>query len=103
MVVIYRINRLSYAVARRVMRLENIGMPNLIAGRRVVPELVQDACAGPPIAAAVRSLLTDRGLAERMRSDLAEVRGRLGRPGAIGRAAAAAWSMIRAARNARVA
>ena len=103
MVVVYRMHPLTYLLARRLLRLENIGMPNLIAGRRVVPELVQGACTGAAIAAELRRLFTEPDAAERMRRDLGEVRERLGSPGAIGRAAARAWSMIRAARGARVA
>jgi lipid-A-disaccharide synthase len=103
MVVVYRMNPVTFALARRLMRLQDIGMPNLIAGRRVVPELVQADCTGPSIAREVRRLLTDRAAAEQMRRDLAEVRDRLGRSGAIPRAARSAWSMIRAARRTRVA
>jgi len=103
MVVVYRMNPMTYLLARRLMHLEDIGMPNLIAGRRVVPELVQKDCTGKAIAAQVRRLLTDPGAAERMRRDLGEVRERLGSHGAIARVARGAWSMIHAARGARVA
>lgn len=95
MVIVYRMNPITYVLARLLTRLPHIGMPNLIAGRRVVPELVQGDCAPRPIAAALRRLLTDPGAADAARRGLAEVRGRLGRPGAIDRVAAAAWDMIR--------
>jgi lipid-A-disaccharide synthase len=72
-------------------------MPNLIAGRRIAPELVQGECTPQRIAAETRRLLTDPGAAGAMRQGLDEVRGRLGQPGAIGRAARAAWGMIRPA------
>jgi lipid-A-disaccharide synthase len=96
MVIVYRMHPLSFALARRLSHLTQIGMPNLIAARAVVPELVQDRCTGKDIAAEARALLTDPGRLARMRADLLEVRGRLGAPGAIGRAAAAAWDMIAA-------
>ncbi|HUD70604.1 MAG TPA: lipid-A-disaccharide synthase [Dongiaceae bacterium] len=96
MVIVYRMNPLTYVLARLLTRLPHIGMPNLIAGRRVVEELVQRDCAPAPIAAAVRRLLTDPAAAGAARAGLAEVRGRLGSPGAIDRVAAAAWDMIRA-------
>jgi lipid-A-disaccharide synthase len=95
MVIVYRMNALTYALARLLTSLPHIGMPNLIAGRRVVEELVQRDCAPAPIAAAVRRLLTDPAVAAEARRGLAEVRGRLGTPGAIPRVAAAAWDMIR--------
>jgi len=99
MVIVYRMNPMTYALARRLTDLPHVGMPNLIAGRRVVPELIQHECAGAPIARALRELLTDPARAEAMRADLATVRARLGEPGAIGRAAHIAWDMIAAARG----
>jgi lipid-A-disaccharide synthase len=97
LVVVYRMNTLTYALARLATDLPHIGMPNLIAGRRIAPELVQGECTPQRIAAETRRLLTDPGAAGAMRQGLDEVRGRLGQPGAIGRAARAAWGMIRPA------
>jgi lipid-A-disaccharide synthase len=95
MVIVYRVNRLTYTLARLVSEAPpHIGMANLIAGERVVPELVQEECRPERIAAEVRAILTDPGTSERMRRDLRSVRDRLGAPGAIDRAASAAWSMI---------
>jgi len=94
MVIVYRVNPITYLVARFLSRLPHIGMPNLIAGRRVVPELVQRDCTPERIASEVRAILTDPARAAAARQGLAEVRGRLGKPGAIGRAAAAAWDII---------
>ncbi|HYV18344.1 MAG TPA: lipid-A-disaccharide synthase [Verrucomicrobiae bacterium] len=99
MVIVYRMNPMTYALARRLTDLPHVGMPNLIAGRRVVPELIQDECAGPSIARALRGILTDPARAGAMRSELEGVRARLGEPGAIGRVAHIAWDMIAAARG----
>jgi lipid-A-disaccharide synthase len=55
MVIVYRMNPLSYALARRLSDLNQIGMPNLIAARPVVPELVQERCRGEVIAAEPRA------------------------------------------------
>jgi lipid-A-disaccharide synthase len=96
MVIVYRMNPLTHLLARAITRVPHIGMPNLIAGRRVVPELVQGECRPERIAAEVRAILTDPARAAAARQGLAEVRGRLGQPGAIARAADAAWDMIRA-------
>ncbi|HEU4401987.1 MAG TPA: lipid-A-disaccharide synthase [Candidatus Polarisedimenticolia bacterium] len=103
MVIVYRMNPLTYALARLASDVPHVGMANLIAGERLVPELVQGDCRGAAIARELRRILTDPAAAESMRRGLAGVRARLGRPGAIGRAAAAAWDMIGAARGARVA
>ena len=64
-------------------------MPNLIAGRRVVPELIQDACTPEAVAAEVMSYLTDDARSRETQVALGAVRERLGQPGASGRAAEA--------------
>jgi lipid-A-disaccharide synthase len=57
MVIAYRTSGLTYAIARRVVRVDHIGLANLVAGERVAPELVQDAVTGEALAAAVLPLL----------------------------------------------
>lgn len=94
MVIVYRMNALTYTLARLLSDVPHIGMPNLIAGDRVAPELVQAECRAPRIAQEVRRILTDPRAAEAIRHGLAGVRSRLGRPGAISRVAAVAWDMI---------
>jgi lipid-A-disaccharide synthase len=64
-------------------------MVNLIAGRRIVPELIQDACTPEAVAREAVSMLTDADRAREIRAGLAEVRSRLGGPGASRRAAEA--------------
>jgi lipid-A-disaccharide synthase len=89
MVVVYRLSPLTYRLGRRFLLVENVAMVNLIAGRRIVPELIQDDCTADNIAAETLSLLTSHERAEDMRRGLAEVRARLGGHGASGRAAEA--------------
>jgi lipid-A-disaccharide synthase len=103
MVIVYRVNALTYALARALSDVPHIGMPNLIAGERVAPELVQADCRPERIAQEIRRILTDPRAAETIRRGLAGVRSRLGRPGAIERVAAVAWDMIGAGRKERVA
>jgi lipid-A-disaccharide synthase len=103
MVIVYRVNALTYALARALSDVPHIGMPNLIAGERVAPELVQADCRPERIAQEIRRILTDPRAAETIRRGLAGVRSRLGRPGAIKRVAAVAWDMIGAGRKERVA
>jgi lipid-A-disaccharide synthase len=69
-------------------------MVNLIAGEKIVPELVQDAFTPEAVAAEAVSMLTDRGRAARIREGLARVRARLGGPGASRRAAEAIMRVI---------
>ncbi len=88
-VVVYRMAPLSYAIGRALVRVEHVALPNLIAGRRVVPELIQGQCTAEAIANAVATYLDDARVVERTRAGLAEVRERLGPPGALERAARA--------------
>lgn len=89
MVVVYRLSPLTYKLGRRFLLVENVAMVNLIAGRRIVPELIQENCTPANIAAETLSLLTNRQLADDTRRGLADVRAKLGGPGASGRAAEA--------------
>lgn len=89
--VVYRTSALSYAIARRLVRLPHVAMPNVLAGRSVVPELLQDAATPEAVAAAAADLLAR---AEGVRRDLAAVRTRLGRPGAAARVAAWALDLL---------
>ncbi len=87
MVVVYRLSPLTYRLGRRFLLVEHVAMVNLIAGRRIVPELIQDDCTADNIAAETLALLTNRERAEETRRGLAEVCAKLGGPGASGRAA----------------
>jgi lipid-A-disaccharide synthase len=96
-VVAYRLNALSYVLARRVVRVPWIGLVNLVAQRAVAPEFVQEGASAGALAAALLPLL-DPGSAERRAQleGIAEVRRRLGGPGAARRAAALARGLIAA-------
>ena len=87
MVVFYRVSRLSALVMRFMLRTPFIAMANLIAGKRVVPELVQDDFTSANLEAEARRLLTEPTARDEMRAGLAEVRQKLGGGGAIERAA----------------
>jgi lipid-A-disaccharide synthase len=89
MVVVYRVSPMTYRLGRRLIRLETFAMVNLIAGERIVPELIQDAFTPEAVAREAVALLTDRSRAAQMRAGLARVRERLGGRGASRRAAEA--------------
>lgn len=103
MVIVYRMNALTFALARLISDVPHVGMPNLIAGSRIVPELVQGECTPERISRELRRILTDPAIAATMRHDLSGVRSRLGVPGAIDRVARSAWDMIGARERTRVA
>jgi len=94
-VVAYRMNPLSYQVARRVVRVPHIALANLVAGRRVVPELVQEAATPESLAAAVEPLLDPCSSTRReMVEGLREVRSALRRGGAGERVAEIAAELL---------
>jgi lipid-A-disaccharide synthase len=88
LVVVYRTGALNYAIARRLVRLRHIGLPNIVAGEEVAPERIQGACTPDAIAAPLARWLDDSGAREEARRKLGAVRARLGGPGASRRAAA---------------
>jgi len=87
MVVVYRVRQFSYNIGRALVRVDHIALPNLVAGRRVVPELVQKACTPEAVAAHLVDLLDRPDTVAAVRSGLAEVRKQLGDPGVFERAA----------------
>jgi len=97
MVVIYRLSPVTYRLGRRFLLVDNVAMVNLIAGRRIVPELIQDECTAENIASETLALLTNPQQADDTRRALADVRARLGGPGASGRAAEAVLEVARRA------
>lgn len=96
MVIVYKLSPLTYALGRRFVRLDTFGMANLVAGTRVVPELIQQDFTPERVAQEAISLLTDSARATAMRTALRAVRARLGEPGASRRAAQAVMSVARA-------
>jgi len=95
MVIVYRLSPITYQIGRRLVTVGSIGMVNLIAGERIVPELVQDAFTPEAVAREAVSLLTDVDRAARVRAGLARVREKLGGPGASRRAAEAILRIAR--------
>lgn len=87
MIVVYRLAALSYAIGRRIVKAPHVAMVNLIAGRAVVPELIQEQMTASNIATWAGRLLEGGEGRQQMLEDLAEVRRRLGESGAIGRTA----------------
>ena len=100
MVVVYRLPALEYRIGRRFVKVRDVAMANLVAGERIVPELIQDDFTPDAVARETAMLLTDAGYRARTREALRRVRGRLGTPGASGRAADAVLEVARGVRSA---
>ena len=94
MVVVYRVTPLTALLAKPLVRTKHFSMVNLIAGREVVPELIQKDFTPDKVAEQTMRLLQDLAAAATMRADLAEVRRRLGPPGAVERAADAIAALL---------
>ena len=95
MVVVYRLSPLTYRLGRPFVRVNTFAMANLVAGSRVVAELIQDDFTPERVAAEALDILTNPARAAQMREDLRKVRVRLGTPGASDRAAQAVLEVAR--------
>ena len=95
MVVVYRLSPMTYFVGKPFVKVSTYAMPNLVAGRTIVPELIQDGCNAPRVAEETVSFLMDGARYAQTRDALRRVRERLGAPGASARAADAVLDVAR--------
>ncbi len=94
MVVLYRLSALTYSLARRLVRVPHIALINMVAGERIVPELVQDEITPNRIAEEAMRVLEDGEHAANISRELQEAVAKLGTPGASSRAARIALDLI---------
>jgi len=94
MLIIYKVSAISYWLGKIMIKVNNIGLVNLIAGKEIVPELVQSKASPENIADTALNMLNDASGLERLRSELLGVRESLGGPGASERVAEIALSML---------
>ncbi len=87
MAIVYKVAPLSYAIGKRLIRVESVGLANIVAGRRIVREFIQDDAEPRAMCTELIRLLDDDSYAQQMREDLAEVCSRLGDPGCSRRVA----------------
>ena len=95
MVVVYKLSWPTYAIARALVKVKHIAMANLLAGKTVVPELIQREATAARIFLEASNILDDSGKAELIRSELLKVRRSLGETGACDRAAALLLAGVR--------
>lgn len=88
-VVLYRTSWPTYALGRWFIKIPHIAMPNVLAGREIFPEFIQDRATAKNLATAVGHFLTDTNEVSTVRNSLDEVAATLGEPGAAARAAQA--------------
>jgi lipid-A-disaccharide synthase len=94
MIIVYKVSPLSYMIGKLLIHVRNIGLVNLIAGRELVPELIQGQASPENIADAALGMLTDPDARARLRRALLGVRDLLGGPGASERVAQIALGML---------
>jgi lipid-A-disaccharide synthase len=99
MVVVYRVTPLTALLAKPLVRTPFFSMVNLIAEKRVVPELIQSDFTPERVSKEMLQLLREPAARAAMRVNLAEVRNRLGPPGAVDRAADAILDLVRSTRG----
>ncbi|MDA3902449.1 MAG: lipid-A-disaccharide synthase [Desulfuromusa sp.] len=93
MAILYKVAPLSYAIGKRLIKIEYAGLTNIVAGRGIVQEFIQDAAQPAAMCREMRRLLDDQDYIETMRKDLEEVRQLLGKPGCSVRVAEIAAEM----------
>ena len=96
MTIVYRVGRLNYYLMKRLITVADIGLVNIVAGRRIVKEFLQQQARPVDIADELLRLLQDADYAQTMREELAEVKRRLGSGGANRRIAELVAELLRA-------
>jgi lipid-A-disaccharide synthase len=99
MVIIYKVSWLSAWLARALVRVPHVGLVNLVAGRRLVPELLQHQATGVNIARTVEGILQNADKLNQLRRELVALRDVLGQSGASERVAELALRMIKCPQN----
>jgi lipid-A-disaccharide synthase len=94
MIIIYKVSWLSSWIGRAMIRVNHIGLVNLVAGKGIAPELIQRDVNPERIAEEALRILRDPGLREQMADSMAKVRQSMGEPGAAERAARIVTSML---------
>ena len=92
--ILYKASPISFWIAKQVVEIPHIGLPNIVAGRLIEPELLQDDCIPEKIAGTALELLAPKRY-ELLQKDLQEVKEKLGAPGAVKRVAELVLRMAR--------
>jgi lipid-A-disaccharide synthase len=99
MVILYRVSPLSYWIGRKVIKVPYIGLPNLVAGAKIVPEIIQDEITPERLVREALAILEDGERRQNMVKDLVKVREKLGVRSASRRTAQIALEMMGEGRN----
>lgn len=94
MVIVYKVSPLTYFLGKMVVRVKHMGLANIIAGRTIIPELMQKDFSAGRVADEIALILENHNIRDQMIKDLLDVRTRLGESGASRRAARLACDML---------
>jgi lipid-A-disaccharide synthase len=94
MAILYKLSPVSYAIGKRLVKVDHFGLANIVAGERIVPELLQEMATPRALADAALSVLNDPQQSEAMRSALGKVHTKLGEPGCSTRVAEMLLDML---------
>ncbi len=97
MVIVYRMSALSYLIGKMIIDVAHIGLVNIVAGKRLVPELVQKDLTPQTMADAMARFLDDPAYYQEVRNGLSNIRTRLGEEGASARAASVVLEFLKGA------
>ena len=81
-VVVYKTSWTTYLIGRLFVQIKNIGLVNIVAGKQIVPEYIQHRATAANLARAVRTLLNDKDAVQTMKTELANIKAKLGEHGA---------------------
>ena len=94
MIIVYKISFLSYVIGRLIVDVKNIGLANIVAGKTIVPELIQGDACGERIAGEALAILKNGERKQAIIKELNAIRAKLGEPGAAIRTAQLAFDML---------
>lgn len=94
MAVLYSVSPFTYWLGKRLIKINNIALANIVAGKTVVPEFIQHQVAVAPVSAAVSRYFSDESYYRSVREELGAVKQALGEPGASQRAAEKIWTFL---------
>ncbi|UCE67076.1 MAG: lipid-A-disaccharide synthase [Candidatus Zixiibacteriota bacterium] len=97
--VLYKTSPLTYVIAKILIKISNIALVNVVAGKRIVPEFIQSRCGADNIAAEISDYFSNEGYRVKMSADLENVHSKLGEAGASRKAAESVLKMMFDAKN----
>jgi lipid-A-disaccharide synthase len=94
MIIVYKTSLLTYYIGKNLVNLKNIGMPNIIAGENIVPELIQEKVNPEEVYQQAKKILVNDPEYHSIKNKLVEVRKKLGEKGAVKKTAESIYSLI---------